>query len=444
MNKYSPVYAWYVVFILLLLSVLGWLDRQIIAFLVDPIKADLELSDTQFGMITGTAFAIFYAVMGLPIGRLVDIRNRTTIVAAGVAVWSIMTACCGLAKNFTAMFLARVGVGVGEATLNPASISMLNDLFPREKVTLPIAVFTMGIFLGGGIAVILGGELVQLFSSLESISLPVIGETSAWRATFIIVGLPGVLMALLFFLTCKEPRRRLTAAERNLSEGTRIPLSVVLKFLNRNRGFYLYIFLGYALHSTAVIAIWSWLPAMLSRTFEMQPAEIARSYGLIYLITGILGALLIGPITTIARKYSVRNILVIIPALFVSINIVPAVYAPLAETQQACMIWLAVVLFCIAVTVNVSYATVSAVTPNQMRGLTVAIFISFINITAGTLGAMLTGLLSDYVFSPEDVRYSLSVIAAVCMPCAALAFFVAIKGHGKLLDQTHAQQESST
>lgn len=444
MNRYSPVYAWYVVVVLLLLSVLGWLDRQIIAFLVDPIKADLNLSDTQFGIITGTAFAIFYALMGLPIGRLVDSSSRRAIIAAGVAAWSIMTAACGLAKNFTGMFAARVGVGIGEATLNPASISMLNDLFPGEKATLPVAIFTMGIFLGGGVAVILGGEVVQLLSAMDAVRLPLVGEVSAWRATFFVVGLPGVLMALLFFLTCREPERRLSAAESRLSDGSAIPLGTVLGFLNRNRGFYLYIFAGYALHSTAVIALWSWLPAMLSRTFEMQPAEIARSYGVIYLVTGILGALIIGPIGAIARKYRVRNILVIVPALFVLINIVPATYAPLAQTPQACLAWLAVALFCIAVTVNVSYATVSAVTPNRMRGLTVAIFISFINITAGTLGAMLTGLLSDHVFSPETVRYSLSTISAACMPCAALCFFLAIRGHGEMLDRVEGSPTPSS
>lgn len=344
-----------------------------------------------------------------------------------------MTALCGLAKNFGGMFLARVGVGVGEATLNPASVSLINDLFAKEKVTLPIAVFTMGIFLGSAVAVILGGELVQFFSSMDSIAMPIVGEVSTWRAVFIAVGTPGILLALLFFLTCREPARLLTDSEQRLSKDRKIPLQTVMSFLKENRSFYLYVFVGYALHSTLVISVWSWMPAMLSRTFAMEPGEIARSYGLIFLVTGILGALLIGPINALARKFNVRNAMVLIPAFFVLINIVPAIYAPLAETREACLAWLTVVLLCIAVTVNISYATVSAVTPNQMRGITVALFNSFINITAGTLGAMLTGILSDYVFTPEDVRYSISVIAAVCMPAAALSFFLARKHHDRLL-----------
>jgi MFS family permease len=193
----SPLRAWYAVAVLVLAFVFSFIDRIVIALLVEPIKADLGISDFDIGLLQGFAFAIFYALLGIPIGRLSDRISRRGIIATGIAVWSLMTAACGLARSFFGLFLARVGVGVGEATLSPAAYSMISDYFPREKLGRALGVYQSGAMLGAGIAFLVGGAAVQLLSAYDGQVLPVLGPVRMWQLAFFAVGLPGLLIALL-------------------------------------------------------------------------------------------------------------------------------------------------------------------------------------------------------------------------------------------------------
>ncbi|MBL8645523.1 MAG: MFS transporter, partial [Rhodospirillaceae bacterium] len=185
----SAGYAWYVVVILMLAYVFAYLDRFILTLMVEPIKRDLGITDTQMSLVLGLAFAIFYTVLGIPIGRLADHKNRRTIVAVGIAVWSVMTAACGLAKNFFTLFLARVGVGVGEATLQPCATSILSDYFPRGKRGLAYSVYAWGLGLGAGGAMILGGRVIEAVSKGGTMVLPIVGEVFPWQVVFFVIGL---------------------------------------------------------------------------------------------------------------------------------------------------------------------------------------------------------------------------------------------------------------
>ena len=203
----SPLRAWYAVAVLVLAFVFSFVDRIVIALLVEPIKADLGISDFGIGLLQGFAFALFYALLGIPIGRLSDRVSRRGIIATGIAIWSLMTAACGLARSFFGLFLARVGVGVGEATLSPAAYSMISDYFPREQLGRALGVYQSGALLGAGIAFLVGGAAVQMLSVYDGQVLPVLGEVRMWQLAFFVVGLPGLLVALLM-LTVKEPARR--------------------------------------------------------------------------------------------------------------------------------------------------------------------------------------------------------------------------------------------
>ena len=203
----KPAVAWFSVAVLVIAFIFSIADRIIIALLVDPIKTDLGLSDTDLGIMMGLAFAIFYALMGLPIGRLSDRHSRRSIIAVGIFLWSLMTAACGLARNFSELFLARVGVGVGEATLSPAAYSMIADSFPREKLGRAISVYQSGAFFGVGLALIFGGIAIRFAAGAESVDLPLIGTVAPWQMAFIAIGLPGILVAALMF-TVKEPVRQ--------------------------------------------------------------------------------------------------------------------------------------------------------------------------------------------------------------------------------------------
>ena len=205
--------AWYMVGLLTVAYVVSFVDRNILGLLIDPIKADLGLSDLQIGLLLGPAFAIFYATMGLPLGYLADRRRRTWIVAAGVAVWSAATAFSGLARNFVQLFIARMSVGVGEATLSPCAMSLISDSYPEERRGKPIAVYSSAISLGSGLAALLGAGVLAWANTNEQTVLPLVGPVAAWQLAFIVVGLPGLLLAALFFWV-PEPKRLLAGAQQ--------------------------------------------------------------------------------------------------------------------------------------------------------------------------------------------------------------------------------------
>ena len=186
----SPRRAWYAVAVFALALAISFLDRSILSLLIGPIKRDLGLSDFKASLLIGFAFVFFYMFMGLPIARLVDTKSRRLIIGCGVALWSLMTSLCGLAQNFTQLFIARIGVGVGEACNGPATFSMLADLFPRERLPRAIAVLNLGFVAGTGLALLLGGAVIHLVSTLPSISVPGLGALHPWQVTFILVGIP--------------------------------------------------------------------------------------------------------------------------------------------------------------------------------------------------------------------------------------------------------------
>jgi MFS family permease len=210
-----PLLAWVTVAVLFVAYIFSFIDRMIIGLLVEPMKADLNLSDTQISLLQGLAFAIFYTLVGLPLGRLIDRAARLRVAAVGVALWSIMTMACGLAGQYWQLFVARMGVGVGEATLSPAAYSIISDSFPQRRMGLAMGVYGLGSAVGAGLAFIIGAAVIQLVTSAGTLTLPLIGEVRAWQATFMIVGLPGLVIAAVLAmmpeparLAVSEPARR--------------------------------------------------------------------------------------------------------------------------------------------------------------------------------------------------------------------------------------------
>src|ERR1700734_2488400 len=185
----------------------AFVDRPILSLLVGSIKRDLGISDTRIGLLQGLSFALFYTVMGLPLGRLADTRSRRNLIAAGVVVWSLFTSACAIAKSFWSLFFTRIGVGVGEAGLSPAAYSLISDYFPPERLGVAISVYYMGVFLGSALALLVGGMVVAVMALIPTVTLPAIGTIASWRVTFLIVGAPGLLGALLVY-TIREPLRK--------------------------------------------------------------------------------------------------------------------------------------------------------------------------------------------------------------------------------------------
>ena len=251
-KKNNLGYAWYVVGILLLAQVFSFLDRMIMGLLVGPIRSSFDISDTQYSLLAGLAFSLFYAVMGLPMARIADGGNRRNLIAIGITVWSFMTAMCGLAKGYWTLFIARMGVGIGEATLGPAAYSVITDYFPKQVLARALSVFMIGVTLGSGFAYMLGGAVVGYVEGMGQLSFPLVGEVEGWQLTFFIVGLPGLLVALLVRLTVREPARQGDTTDVGL------PMSEVATYIYQNRRAYSGHILGISIFIMVVYALNLW------------------------------------------------------------------------------------------------------------------------------------------------------------------------------------------
>ncbi len=399
-------YAWYVVILLMVLYMFSFIDRTIIVLLIEPIKRDLQLTDTHISLLYGFAFAVFYTFLGIPIARLADYRNRRTIIAVGVAIWSVMTAVCGLSKNFLQLFAARVGVGVGEAALSPAAYSMISDYFPEEKRAKAMSVYTMGLYLGAGMAVLLGGAIIGLVEGMPTISLPLVGTLYSWQLVFVAVGVPGLLLSLLMF-TVKEPLRRGVSAQQPQQESLRAALGY---FLQRWR-FYIVFCCGMACLVMYSYSLTAWTPSYFIRTFGWDIPTVSRNYGLVLIIFGPAGILTGGWVASrlAARGDSFINVRMAIVTF--GALLLPATFMTLVDSAYLSLAITASVKFLGGLPLGVAVAALHEVTPNRLRAQAAAIYFFIINILGLGVGPLLVALLTDYVFRNEaDLRYSLAIV----------------------------------
>lgn len=427
----NPKYAWYVVVVLFIAYTSSFIDRIIMSLLIEPIKRDLVLSDTQFSLLHGFAFAIFYTLMGLPLGRLADRANRRRIISIGVFLWSIMTAVCGITKTFATLFLARIGVGVGEAALSPSAYSMISDYFPKEKRGVPISMYSMGVFFGGGIAFILGGYVVQLTAGATDVVLPLVGAVRPWQLTFFVVGIPGLLV-LLLMLTVKEPPRRdiVSLSEDGGSQATEPTILQTLKFVGRNIRAYGTVLVGTALLATSSYGFFTWSPAFLIRTYGLQASDAGYAFGLIVLTLGTAGTLLGGVFADrlLAKGRLDANMRV---AMYAGVaTLAFGCLAPLMPNPTLALMFLAPTVFSIGMPVGIAPAALNFITPNQLRGQVIALYLFAVNLIGLGFGPTIVAVITDYGFGdPDMVRYSLSVFAVVVSLLAVLIVASGLKAY---------------
>lgn len=430
----GTIYGWYIAIVLLLANVTSFVDRMILSLLVEPIKQDLLLSDTQIGLLQGFAFSMFYAIVGLPLGRMADYMNRRNIIAAGICFWSAMTACCGLARNFGTFFLARMGVGIGEATLSSSGYSLVSDCFPKDKRSKPISLLAMGPYLGGGLSFLLGSLVIALVADSSELMLPVIGALKPWQFTFIVVGLPGILVGLLVLLTVKEPHRHDRMTDR-ASIAKPLPWAETFRFIWSHRLVYALLTLGTSLNAAIGYAFNSWTPSLFIRNFGWEASEIGYAYGWILLIFGAGGTFFGGVWADwlVGKGYKdaymrVMAIASLALVLFVVVGLVPNPHAMLAI--------LVVALFVLGSMVGVAMAAITQVTPNEFRGQVLAIYM-FVLIGVGAgLGPVGVAFISDYVIGdPSQLNYSLSLFALICVPVEIACFWLCLRPYGRALSE---------
>jgi MFS family permease len=402
---FNSSYRWYVIGVLNLGLMSALIDRRVLNLLVEPIRQDLGLSDTQVSLLLGFSFAIFFSTLGIPIGRLADTRSRRALLTASVSVWSVMTAACGLATNYAQLFLARAGVGLGQAGYTPTSMSLIAGYFSGRRRSTAISVFLMGAYTGTGLALMIGGLVIGWAATRESWLLPLIGVVRPWQLVLVIVGLPGLLIALLM-LTIREPARP------PATPSDRFALREIMRYVSTHRAAFATICGGRALFLTAIIGVNAWAPTFFIRTYGWGARQAGLTLGAIITIVSTLGILMGGYLAdALAQRGSVdANVRVEIGA---AMGMVAAcVVFPLMPTAAWATLWLIPAFFFRGASTGVAMAALQEMLPNAMRAQATALYIAAINIISLGLGPTLIALSTDFIFQDlAALRYSLALIA---------------------------------
>ena len=406
----------------------SYMDRQILAILLEDIKADLLLNDTQLGLLSGLAFALFYATLGIPVAALADRMNRVNIISIALALWSGMTAACGLAQNFVHLLLARIGVGIGEAGSSPPSHSIIADLYPAEKRALALSIYSLGVTLGAAAGQIFGGNLTYFFD---------------WRVAFIAIGLPGVILAVIVKLFATEPMRR---AEPGAVEETQTPsIRAGFRSIFGNPAA-VWLVAGVTITSMIGYALTGWTPAYLIRSFGLNTLQVGNIVAPLLAIAGVASGLGSGWLANrLSEKYGLKAQPLMVAALK-TIALPFLIWFYVADSAP-----LAVGVYFIAVLFQSCYlgptfALIQTLAPLRMRAVWAAITLLVINLIGLGLGPTMVGVLSDY-FAPEygqeSLRQALFVIACAT-PVAIFCYWRAAKCLEKQLAHRPAAEAGAT
>ena len=405
-SQTSPAYKNYVLMMLTLVYVFNFIDRQILVILQESIKADLGLSDTQLGLLSGFTFAIFYVTVGIPIARLADRSNRKNIVAGSLAIWSAMTALSGMAQSFIQLLLARIGVGVGEAGGSPPAHAIISDYFEPEKRATALSIYSTGIYFGVLLGFPLGGWLNAAYG---------------WRIAFLGLGLPGVLFALLFYFTVKEPQRVKSKNDQSTN------FKGVLKFLLAKKSF-IYLACATGLHTFCTYGLGGWIPSFLVRVHGVSIESVSLWLGLIIGLGGAAGTYMGGYLADrLGKNDKTWYFKVSAYSALVSIPFSVVVY--FSSSMSLILAALVVVYICYSMFLGPSIAVTHSMVPPNMRAFSSAILFFVLNLIGLGFGPLVIGIISDLLiptFGNESLRWALSSTILVSIG-AVLLFLKASK-----------------
>ena len=411
----GTLYAWYVTCVLTVAYFTSYIDRIILSLLVEPIKRDLGASDTAMSLLLGLAFAVFYAVLGIPIARWADRASRKWIIAAGIFLWSITTAMTGLARTYGEVFIARVGVGVGEAALTPAAYSMLSDQFPPISLSRPMSLYHMGAILGIGTAFVIGGAVAQFARLTSALTLPVLGTIHTWQLAFIIVGFPGLAIALLVALTVAEPAR---TGARMLG---RVSWRACLRFVFERRRAYSALILGPAICGTFAFGAMSWMPTYLIRVHRLPPGRAGLWFGAAVIVSNVGGFLASPWLAEWLRRRGHADAFVRATAYAFCAAIAPIVIALQLDSAVACLTWWSIGMFFCSMPFVLCPTAIQLITPNELRATVSSFYLLVTSFVGMAAGPTLVALISEHYFhSPLALGKALTVLGLVALPAAAM------------------------
>jgi MFS family permease len=405
----------------MLLYVCSFADRQILSLLVAPIKRDFGMTNTQMGLLQGLAFAVLYTVLGVPFGWLVDRISRRWIIACGVFFWSLAATACGLAANAPQLVLARIGVGIGEATLSPSAYSLIVDYFKPDKLGRAFGVYNMGITIGSGVALLAGGLVVSWVSAAgETFAVPLLGEVRAWQLVFIVTGAPGILLCLLMFTVPEPARRGLLAPVAPGESIAAVSWGQVARFARERLSLYTLHFLSFALLATVGYGLVNWGPTAFAQAFNVPIGTIAMGLGLTTMIFGSAGMYAAGKISDWLTARGRRDAAVVVCIGLALCTGVTGTCLQLVDSLNG--IWVCNALLNLTLSSYSALApmAIGLVTPNQMRGRMSALYLLVLNLIGLGFGPVLVPLISDHILGdPAKLRHALAIVCIACCSTSA-------------------------
>lgn len=440
-KQQSAKYAWYVVFLCMLAYIFSYIDRQILVLMIEPIKHDLNLTDTQFSLLHGLAFSLFYAIMGLPIAYLADRFSRPKIIAIGIIFWSFATMACGLSKNFLHLFLSRMGIGVGEAALSPAAYSIFSDLFSKEKLGKAVGIYSIGSFIGGGTAFLVGGYVISLLKDATHIQVPIFGLMKAWQVAFILVGLPGILIGIVFLLTVRDPIRRGQRINA-LGQVEKVKFTDSFKFLAKHPKTFACHYMGFTFYAMALFCIMSWSPAFYMRNYHLSPVETGYMLGTILLVANTSGVFFAGWLTDYLTMKGRKDAAMYTGFLGGLGILLPIISYTMVDNLTLSLAILSVAMFFASFPMPTSTAAMQMLAPNQLRAQISAIFLLISSLIGLGVGTTLVAMMTDHVFADiHKVGYSIAIVGGV----AALLTIILLKvGCQHFIKSMEVEQANST
>lgn len=420
-----PAVGWYATIILGFLYWMSLLDRFIISLLIDPIKADLGLTDVQFGLLQGIAFVVSFTLFGFIFGALADWKDRRKLIFIGVMVWSLASAACGLAQNFWHMLVARFGLGAGEASLNPCATSMIADLFPRDRLTSAMAVYSIGATIGSGTALILGGAIIAWVSSWGEVVVPILGPLATWQMVFFIVGLSTIPLTFIVF-TFPEPirRGRGLAPVEDHRRSWRSAYVNLYRFVKIHPRFFFAHYSGFTLAAAVVSGCVAWYPVHMMRTFGWSEGSVGWSLGMALLIAGVIGKLATGLGVDKMYRLGYRDAQLRWYGIAMLIAAPAGVVATTSGNPWVFLVMIGVFVGLITAMHACAMSSLNLVTPNELRGTGVAVYSTIGGLIGGSSGAVLIPMAAQAFFDgPEAIGQGMAVLIGVACPLTALALF---------------------
>jgi MFS family permease len=416
--------AYYSLFVMTFVVMFTVLDRSVLSLLIDPIKKDFGISDTQIALLLGAAFSLPYGLVGMGVARLADQSNRRNLVAASIAFWSAATIACGVAQGYISLLLARIGIGAGESGYGPASWSIATDYWPREKVAFATATMGIGAMLGTGLALFLGGIVLHLVSGMPLVDLPGIGVIRPWQWTFIVVGAPGLLWALVVLTSKEPPRRELAPGQK--AQG--VAVREVGRWMLDDWRTYLAVIGGMGVKAMMLAVPATWNATFLHRQFGWELSKVGVISGTLTLIVspiGLMGGAKLSEYWT-RQGRSDANLRIVFYGIAIATPIM--ISAPLMPNAYLVLTMNALASLTVNLMFGPSIAAFQVITPNRMRAQMGSLTQFCNNVIAFALSPLIVALFTDYIFRDEsDLKYSMVLNTAIM---GGLALLITCQGLG--------------